>query len=74
MIDDEELREDLLADAIEDVLDLLPVGWAVSDLLPTIPRETLGFYPDGTPIEDPDAPFGSAAGLLFPLSGQIEPE
>lgn len=74
LVEDEELRESMLEDTIEDVLDLLPVGWAVSDLLPTIPRETLGFYPDGTPIDDPDEPFGSATGLLFPTSGQIEPE
>lgn len=72
--DRERIEEELLGE-IEKILDWLPpLGWTVADFMPRIPRETVGFYPNGDPIENPIEPFNRGTGLLFPWSGTIEAE
>ena len=58
---------------LADLVDRLDLGWAVADLLPTIPRETFGFHADGTPIRNPTRPFPRAQGMFFPISGRLPP-
>lgn len=73
LLENEDLRERQLDNAIEDVIDLLPVSWAVHELYPRIPRLTLGYESrNGPEVDDPDGPFADVAGLLFPLSKKID--
>lgn len=64
---------------INAIIDQLDLGWIASDLMPTIPRETLGFDGDASatetnPIDDPDGPFPRAEGLFFPSEAELPPE
>jgi hypothetical protein len=71
---DRELFESMLADEVEQLLEWLPpVSWSVSDFLPRIPRETIGVDARGTPLDNPEEPFETGAGLVFPWSGTIGP-
>lgn len=74
IIDDEELREEILTEELNEILDVVPTGWGADEFLPRMPRETMGFHPDGEPIENPDEPFGSSVGIFFPLSGKVRTE
>lgn len=72
VIDEPELIEEEVEDALDEFPP--PVGFGVSDVLPTVPRATHGLDENLEPLDDPDAPFGSVAGLLYPVSGEVEPE
>jgi len=56
-----------------DRFDLDEEGWTVDELLPTIPRETLGFDVNGQPVENPDAPFPSNQGINFATPEELPP-
>lgn len=74
LIEDERLMETFLSDGIEQSLSGLPVDWEVSELLPRVPRETVGYDADGNPLENPDEPFDTAAGLTPSEYETIHPE
>ena len=74
LIEDEELMETLLTDGIQQSLSELPVNWGVSELLPRVPRETVGYDADGNPLENPDEPFNVSAGLRPFIYKTIDPE
>ncbi|PSP85320.1 hypothetical protein BRC96_02935 [Halobacteriales archaeon QS_6_64_34] len=75
LIKDDDLREGMLQEPIQDLIDLLPVGWGVNELMSDVPRATVGLDSyDGVPLDEQDAPFGLAEGLLFPLANKVESE
>jgi len=75
LIKDDDLREGMLQEPIQDLIDLLPVGWGVNELMSDVPRATVGLDSyNGEPLDEQDAPFGLAEGLLFPLANKVESE
>lgn len=73
LIEDSDRLTSRAEEAIEEVVELFPVGWDSSDFSPRVPRETVGFHADGSPVSDPDGPFDSDAALPFRLTETIEP-
>ena len=60
---------------IEKLLNKIPPGWEVSELLPEVPRQTVGFRSDTdhTAVDDPSAPFPSVKELKFPWNESLPP-
>lgn len=48
-------------------------GWTVDELLPTMPRETLGYYANGDPIDNPGEPFPDTEDLNYPTDDKLPP-
>lgn len=60
------------------IIDKFDLGWAASELMPTVQRATLGFdgdasVPDTETVADPDRPFPSIEGMFFPLEDELPP-
>lgn len=65
----------LMEAEIETLLNKIPLGWDARDLLPTIPRVTVGFHDDtgDEQIDHPSTPFPLAADLEFPWADSLPP-
>lgn len=66
------VRDDVLRAMADQIYDL-GLDWTPAELLPTIPRVTLGFDANGEPVDDETAPFPSPSEMFFPTGETLPP-
>lgn len=68
-----ERATEVVEENIERMLDMVPPEWDPSEMIPTVPRVTVGFRTEGgdEPIDNPSEPFPSAEELVFPWGDSL---